>query len=62
MFDKVVSADYLKQSILSDMHFIKVDRNGFHYQAALSIPESLIYNMVNLTVSFDGKLTISSVK
>lgn len=62
MFDNVVSADYLKQSILSDMHFIKVDRNGFHYQAALSIPESLIYNMVNLTVSFDGKLTISSVK
>ena len=62
MFAQVIPADFLSQAILSDTKFVKVDRNGFHYQAALSIPESLIYNMVNLTVSFDGNLTISSVK
>lgn len=62
MFNNVVPAEYLSQSILSDMRFTKVDRNGFHYLATLSIPESQIYSIVNLTVGFDGKLNISSSK
>ena len=35
MFDKVLPVDFLEQSILSDTKFVKVDRNGFHYQAVL---------------------------
>lgn len=62
MFEEVVPADFLLQSILSDMKFTKVDRNGFHYQAILSIPESAVYSIVNLKVSFDGKLTLASTK
>lgn len=62
MFDKVVPADFLLQAILSDTRFIKVDRNGFHYQAVLAIPESSIYSIANMEVSFDGKLTITSTK
>lgn len=62
MFDKVVPADFLLQAILSDTRFIKVDRNGFHYQAVLAIPESSIYSIANMEVSFDGRLTITSAK
>lgn len=62
MFDKVVPKDFLAQAILSDTKFVKVDRNGFHYQAVLAIPESSIYSIVDMTVSYDGKLTITSTK
>lgn len=62
MFEKVVPADFLTQSILSDTQFMEVGRNGFQYQAILSIPESSIYSIANLTVSFDGKLSITPTK
>lgn len=62
MFEKVVPTDFLVQAILSDIKFMKVDRNGFHYQAVLSIPESSIYSIANLIVSFDGNLTIIPTK
>ena len=62
MFDKVLPVDFLEQSILSDTKFMKVDRNGFHYQAVLAIPETSIYSIVNMEVSFKGDLTITSSK
>lgn len=62
MFDEVVPADFLAQAILSDTRFIKVDRNGFQYQAILAIPESSIYSIADITVSFDGNLSITSTK
>ena len=62
MFDKVVPEDFLVQAILSDTKFLKVDRNGFHYQAILAIPESSVYSIAELEISFDGTLTIASTK
>ena len=62
MFESVVPADFLMQAILSDTKFVKVDRNGFLYQAVLSIPESSIYSIANLTVSFSGELAITPTK
>ena len=62
MFDQVVPGDFLMQAILSDMKFVKVDRNGFHYQAVLAIPESSIYSITDMEVSFEGNLTITSTK
>lgn len=62
MFAGVVPMDFLEQSILSNMEFTKVDRNGFHYRATLSIPESYVSSIANLTVGFDGKLAITAVK
>lgn len=62
MFEKVVPADFLNQSILSDIKFIKVNRNGFHYQAVLSIPESSIYSLAHLIVAFDGTFDIVPAK
>lgn len=60
MFDKVIPADFLQQSILSDMNFMGIDHNGYHYQAIIGIPESVVCNIANLTISFDGKLTITA--
>ena len=62
MFSKVVPEDFLIQAILSDIRFIKVDRNGFHYQAVLAIPESSIYSIADMEVSLEGNLTITSIK
>jgi hypothetical protein len=62
MFEKVVPADFLNQSILSDIKFIKVDRNGFRYQAVLSIPESSIYCLAYLIIAFDGTFDIVPAK
>ena len=62
MFESVVPADFLVQAILSDTKFLKVDRNGFHYQAILAIPESSVYSIAELEISFDGTLTIASTK
>lgn len=59
MFDKFVSKSFLDQSILSDMEFIGVNSNGFRYQATLSIPESQVCCIANLTVNFEGKLAIT---
>ena len=56
---RVIKTTY---SILSDTKFMKVDRNGFHYQAVLAIPETSIYSIVNMEVSFKGDLTITSSK
>lgn len=62
MFGKVLPVDFLEQSILSDTKFMKVDRDGFHYQAVLAIPETSIYSIVNMKVSFKGDLLITSSK
>lgn len=62
MFDKVVPADFLNQSILSDIKFVKVSRNGFYYQAVLSIPEDSIYCLAYLIVAFDGTFDIVPAK
>ena len=62
MLENVISTDLLQQSILSEMNFKNVDRKGFHYQATVCIPESSVCNIADLSVSFDGKLTIYTAK
>ena len=62
MLENVISTDFLQQSILSEINFKNVDRKGFHYQATVCIPESPVCNIADLSVSFDGKLTIYTAK
>ena len=62
MLENVISTDFLQQSILSEMNFKNVDRKGFYYQATVCIPESSVCNIADLSVSFDGKLTIYTAK
>lgn len=59
LFTEVVPEDFLSQTILSDMRFMKVNRKGFHYQVILAVPETSIYCIADILVSFDGKLTVS---
>lgn len=61
-FVGVVSKDFMEQSILSEMQFTKVDRNGFHFQAILGIPESQVGYLAYLVVGFNGKMVISGEK
>lgn len=58
MFSNVIKEDFLKNAILADMRFYGVSKVGFRYQATVGIPESSVCNLVNLVVSFDGKLSI----
>lgn len=60
MFEEVVATDFLSSAILADMNFIHINPGGFLYQANVCIPESYVCQLVNLTVSFDGKLKITS--
>lgn len=62
LFSNLFSVNYLQQVILSDMNFMGIDDNGFHYQAMLSIPESYVSNLINLTINKDKKLIIHKVK
>ena len=62
MFVDVIPTDFLQQAILSDINFTGIDRKGYHYQALVCIPESPVCNLVNLTISFDGKLNITAAK
>uniref|UniRef100_UPI0035675C5D DUF4738 domain-containing protein n=1 Tax=Bacteroides finegoldii TaxID=338188 RepID=UPI0035675C5D len=54
------SLDFLERGTFTE--YPKVDRNGFHYQAVLAIPESSVYSIAEIEVGFDGKLTITSTK
>lgn len=58
MFSGLIPDEFLQNSILSDMDFIGVAKSGFRYQATICIPESSVCNLVNLTISFDGKLSL----
>ncbi|MGN0052957.1 MAG: DUF4738 domain-containing protein [Bacteroides sp.] len=56
-FASIFSDDFLGQTILTDMEFMGVDGEGYHYQATLCIPESPVCNLVNVTISYDSQLT-----
>lgn len=62
MFAEVVPEEFLNQSILSDMNFVKVDDKGFHYKASVCAAGSSVCNMVDLLIDFDWKLTITAGK
>lgn len=62
MFEHVFPVNVLSQTILADMNFVGVDSQGYHYQAILGIPESYVSNLVNMTISFDNKLSIKKAE
>lgn len=58
MFSDLFPAEMLNQTILADMNFMGVDAEGYHYQATLSIPESSVYNLVNMVIGFDNVMRV----
>ena len=56
-FEGILSEEFLQRGILSDMDFIDVTANGYHYQATLCIPNAASCYLVNLFVSFQGDIS-----
>ena len=58
-FSRVVPRDFLQQSILSDLTFIRCDADGIHYQASLVIPDDGQSSyLVEITVSYSGRMSM----
>ncbi len=57
-FKGQVPHEFLKQSILSDIVFRKVDADGVHYKVVLAMPDSSMSYQVEIISSLKGKLTI----
>ncbi|MBR6945971.1 MAG: DUF4738 domain-containing protein [Prevotella sp.] len=57
-FKSLIPESFLRQSILSDMTFLKTDAAGVHYQAQLYVPDSMTSYVVEITISFNGKLSM----
>jgi len=60
LFKDYLDADELAASILSDMDFMAVDVDGFHYRAMLTVPESAVSRYVDLIISPQGVLEIQA--
>ena len=60
LFIDYVDAQELALSILSDMDFVDVNADGYHYRAVLTIPESAAYHYFNLIISPQGVLKIQA--
>lgn len=58
-FAKKVPAEFLKQAILSDISFLKIENDGIHYMAILAMPDSSMSYQVELVVSYDGKFRLT---
>ena len=57
-FQKLLPMLDMKQAILSDMEFEKTDESGIHYHALLGIPDTATSYMVEVSVSYQGKLSM----
>lgn len=57
-FKQKVPAEFLKQAILSDIVFQKVDADGIHYLAVLAMPDSSLSYQVEFVISHSGKMMI----
>lgn len=57
-FSNIFSAELLNQMILADMNFLGVNNKGYHYQATLRVPESSVYNLIDMFIGFDKQLNI----
>ena len=57
-FKGQVPHEFLKQSILSDIVFRKVDADGVHYKVVRAMPDSSMSYQVEIIISLEGKMTI----
>lgn len=57
-FSHLVPKDFLRQSVLSDMIFQRLDDKGIHYDVIIGIPDSPSGYLVHLLVSYDGKMSM----
>ena len=58
-FSGVVPADFLNQSVFSDLILKSVDAEGIHFQASLVMPDETMNSFqVMLTISYNGNMSM----
>ena len=61
-FTRQVPDDFLRQSVLSDFEFQKLDQQGVHYTAMLAKPDSSSSYVVEVIISYAGALSLHVVE
>ena len=61
-FSSVVPAGALEQAVFSNLVFLRMDKEGAHYNAVLAIPDSMTSYIVEFIVDYNGKATIKEGK
>lgn len=61
-FSSAVPHNMLKQSVLSDIKLTSLSADGLHYQTQLAIPDSPSRFLVELTISYSGKISVKVQK
>ena len=61
-FKKYLTEEILKQSVLSDMIYNRLDEEGIHYDAFIGIPDSPSGYVVDVLVGYDGKVKFEMYK
>lgn len=61
-FSRFVPAEFLKQSVLSDIFLTGTNGNTLCYQAQLAIPDSYVSYIVNINITTNGKMSMSIQK
>ena len=59
MFAGIFPDAFLQTVILSDMDFVGIGSDGYHYRASLCVPDDISCYYIDLNISYDGKLTCS---
>lgn len=58
-FSKEVPASYMEKAVLNSVTFDGIDTDGLHFKVSVAIPDSQSDYIINLMVSFNGKITKS---
>lgn len=61
-FRSKVPADFLNQSVLSDMLLTHIDAAGLHYHTHICMPDSPSSYIVEVVISYDGAMTMRFVE
>lgn len=57
-FASKVPSSFLKTSVLSDIRYTGANTSGFHFMATIQKPESASSFLVDIIVSFSGRMTL----
>ncbi len=60
-FAEAVPANMLRQSVLSNIELISLQKDGFHYMTQLAIPDSPSSFIVELIITYEGKTDVHVV-
>ncbi len=57
-FKSLLTDAFYEQAILANIDFEGVNSEGYHFTAYLQVPDSFMYNVVALDISFEGEMNM----